>query len=663
MDIPRLVLSAATAALVLGGTVIPAHAELPPIIPREILFANPARTAPSLSPDGTRLAYLAGDGGEGAVLNIWVQTIGADDARQVTHDTHRGIFKYDWAWDNRHLLYVQDRNGDENWHVYAVDLEGGEPRDLTPFSGVQAGNLLTDVNHPDEILVGLNKRDPKSVDMYRIRLSTGEVTLETENPGDVDTWTTDTDFRIRAATALDARTNDTILRVRDTADGPWRDLVRWPFMDVGSVLYKKILGFTADGKGLIVQSPIGSEMTRLVILDAATGQELRELAADPRCDVWNVWWEPQAMINPKTHVVEAVGFDYLKPRWEVLDPAVAKDFERLQEAGDGIFAITGRSQDDATWLVRFESDVRPPRYEIYHRDTGKLEFLFADLPELADYALAPMLPKVIPARDGLQLPSYLTLPVGIEPKNLPLVLAPHGGPWAQDDWVFDPWTQLLANRGYAVLQVNFRGSTGYGKNHLNAGNLQWAGNMLNDLTDAVRWAINQGIADSARVGIMGGSYGGYATLCGIAFTPELYACAVDMVGPSNVKTLFASFPPYWSVRKVRWGRRVGDVEHDDALNRRISPVFHADAIRAPLLIAHGSNDPRVMQSESDSIVEAMRQNDRDVTYVVYPDEGHGLGRAPNNLDFMGRVEEFLARHLGGRKEPWRQVEGTSAQVR
>ncbi|UCF78857.1 MAG: S9 family peptidase [Candidatus Eiseniibacteriota bacterium] len=637
-------------------------AELPPLIPRDVLMGNPSRTELRISPDGTRLAYLAPS--EGNVMNIWVQTLGLDDGQMITRDTLRGIFAYDWAHDNVHLIYIQDRQGDENWHVYVINMETGELRNLTPFEGVRAENLITDRNHPHEILVGLNKRDPQSFDMHRVNLVSGEVTLEAQNPGDVSDWATDSEFRIRAATALDSETNDTILRIRDEVSGEWRDLVRWSFEETGSVLYKKIIGFAPDGSGLYVQSPMGSEMTRLVLLDVESGEEIGELASDSRSDLWNIWWNPQVMVNPKTHEPEAVGFNYLKPRWEVLDPALQKDFTLFANLGDGVFLVVSRDHPDRRWIVEHYADTQPPRYYLYDRENGSLKQLFDTVPELADYTLAPTEPTVITARDGMKIPCYVTLPVGLAPRDLPTVLCPHGGPWAEDQWGFDPWVQLFANRGYAVLQVNFRGSTGYGKNHLNAGNGEWGvGAMQHDLTDAVRWAIEEGIADPKRVGIVGGSYGGYATLAGLAFTPELYACGVDMVGPSNVRTLFESFPPYWSVRKKRWIRRVGDVEADEELNRRISPLFHAQNIRAPLLIAHGSNDPRVKQSESEAIVDVMRKNNLAVSFVVYPDEGHGLAREENNLDFMGRVEEFLAENLGGRKEPWRQIEGTSAQVR
>lgn len=638
-------------------------AEPPPLIPREILIGNPVKESPAISPDGARLAYLAP--GEGGVMNIWVRTRGRTDDTQVTDDTGQGIWTYAWAHDNRHLLYIQDKNGDENFHVYASDLSGGgDARDLTPFEGAAAQNLLTDRNHPNEILVGLNKRDPALFDMYRIRLDTGEVSLEVENPGHVTDWATDHDFRIRAATALDAETNDTILRVRDEAGGPWRELVRWPFWEAGEVLYQKVIGFNEDGTQLLAQTSMNGDKSRIVLLDLTTGDETRTIAADDSCDVWNTWWAPEVMRDPATHNVQAVGFDYLIPRWTVIDPAVAPDFEALGRLGRGVFTIASRDDADKLWVVRYASPSLPPVYVLYDRMTRTTQPIFETMPALDGHTLAATKPVTYTARDGLVIPAYLTLPSGVEPRNLPFVIMPHGGPWARDDYGFDPWVQLLANRGYAVLQPNFRGSVGYGKAFLNASTEQWGvGAMQHDLTDGVRWAVAEGIADPKRIAIMGGSYGGYATLAGIAFTPDLYACAVDIVGPSNVATLFESMPPYWKVRKVRWRLRVGDVEGDAEFNRRISPLFHADAIRAPLLIGHGANDPRVKLSESEAIAAALRERNLPVTLVVYPDEGHGFARPENNLDFVGRVEEFLARHLGGRAEPWREVPGSSADVR
>jgi dipeptidyl aminopeptidase/acylaminoacyl peptidase len=635
---------------VLGAAAL-AQGELPPLIPREVLLGNPVKAAPQISPDGTRLSFLA-PSPEG-VLNVWVRTIGKDDDAQVTKDTHRGIRIYLWAQDGKHLLYLQDVGGDENFHVYSVDLGSRVIRDMTPFAGIRAEGVILDRKHPNEMLVGLNLRDRRVFDIYRVDFTTGAVVPDTANPGDVVAWQTDPDFEIRGAMARNPKDGSTILRVRDRKDAPWRDLVAWPFGENGGVE-----DFTVDGKALFVETSIGSDTTRLVKVDAATGKELETIASNPRCDVSGV------LVQPDTHEVQAVTFNYLKTEWRAIDPNLRDDLAAIAAIHRGVFAIQSRDAADRNWVVAFSSDNGPAAWYAYHRETRKADFLFVSQPDLENAGLAAMEPVVIKARDGYELVAYLTLPPGIEAHNLPLVLNVHGGPWGRDNWGFRPDVQWFANRGYACLQVNFRGSTGFGKKFLNAGNGQWGvGSMQHDLTDAVRWAIDKGIADPKRVCIYGGSYGGYATLAGLTFTPELYACGVDIVGPSHIKTLFASIPPYWAPIKSEFLLRVGDPEKDDALDRRISPLFHVDAIRAPLLIGQGANDPRVNINESNQIVEAMRARKLPVTYVVYTDEGHGFARPANRLDFNGRTEEFLAKFLGGRAEPWREVKGSAVEVK
>jgi dipeptidyl aminopeptidase/acylaminoacyl peptidase len=622
-----------------------------PLIPREILFGNPVKASPRISPDGTRLAYLAPS--EKGVLNVWVRTIGKEDDAQVTNDTHRGIRIHFWAEDGQHLFYLQDLNGDENWHVYSVDLETKVVRDLTPFQGVRASNVMLDKKFPGQMLVGLNLRDRRVFDMHRIDLASGAITLDTENPGDVLGWVTDPDFQIRACQAQNPQNASTIVRVRDNRDAPWRDLVVLPFGENGGVV-----DFAADGKSLYFMTSMGADTTRLVRIDAASGKELETIARDPKSDL------NDAIIHPDTKKVQAVAFSYLKNEWRVLDPSIQPDFAVLSKLGRGEFYLSGRDRADKTWLVTYQVDDGPVGYYIYDRAARKADLLFVNRPELAKYKLARREPLVIKARDGFRLVSYLTLPVGSKGKNLPLVLNVHGGPWARDGWGYDPEAQWFANRGYACLQVNFRGSAGFGKKFLHAGDKQWGvGAMQHDLSDAVKWAIAKGIADPKKVCIYGGSYGGYATLAGLVFTPELYACGVDIVGPSNIKTLFASIPPYWAPFKQEMILQVGDVENDEAFNKKISPLFHADNIRVPLIVAQGANDPRVNIREADQIVAAMRAKNLPVTYVVYTDEGHGFARPNNRLDFYGRVDEFLAKQLGGRSEPWQKIEGTSAEVR
>jgi dipeptidyl aminopeptidase/acylaminoacyl peptidase len=372
---------------------------------------------------------------------------------------------------------------------------------------------------------------------------------------------------------------------------------------------------------------------------------------------------PLLLLDPRTRRVQAVAIDYLVPEWKAVDPAFTADLDILKKSHSGVFLISSRDRTDEKWTVLYLDDAGSGAEALYDRKTKTVSILAENRAVSAEYKLASTKPIIIKSRDGLDLPSYLMLPVGVEPKNLPLVLLVHGGPWSRDDWGYDPESQWLANRGYAVLKVNFRGSSGFGKRHLNAGDGQWRDGLQNDLVDAVRWAINQGIADPKRVAISGGSYGGYAALAGACFHPELYACAIAVCGMSNVRSFMQTMPDWWAPIKVRWLRRIGPVLEDEAFNERISPLFHADAAKAKLLVFHGANDPRVNIAESNQIVAKMRTSGVDVTYIVCPDEGHGFQRGPNVLDMMGRIEEFLAKTLGGRAEPWVKIPGSSAQVK
>jgi len=627
----------------------PARSELPPLVPREVFLGNPVKSQARISPDGTRLTYLAPSTTN--VLNVWLRTIGKTDDKMITNDAKRGIRSYFWAEDGKHVLYLQDVGGNENFHVYSVDIASNEVKDLTPYEGVRAQNLLVDRKHPDEVLVGLNQRDKTVFDMYRVNLTTGESKLDTQNQGDVQGWGTDADFVIRGAQAQ-SPDGGTIIRVRDSASAPWRDLLTFPAEENGG-----LVDFTADGKSVYVESSLGSDVTRLIRVDTATGKELELIATDPRCDVGGI------MVNDVTHKIEAVGFNYLRNEWKVMDPALAPDFEALKKVHDGDFSVVSRDRADRTWIVAYTDDNGPVASYAFDRKSKKPTFLFVNQPALEKAQLATREPVVITARDGVKLVSYLTSPVGVPRKNLPMVLYVHGGPWARDQWGYDPTAQWLANRGYAVLQVNFRASEGFGKKFLHLGDKQWGGTMQDDLTDAVKWAISQGIADPKRVAIMGGSYGGYATLAGLTFTPDVYTCGVDIVGPSNLKTLLASIPPYWATIRKTFDIRMGDMDKDSLLNQKCSPLFHVDQIKSPLLIGQGQNDPRVNVRESDQIAAAMRAKNLPVEYIVYADEGHGFARPENRMDFYGRAENFLSKHMGGRSEAFVEVKGSAAQVK
>eukprot|EP01026_Neomeris_dumetosa_P023556 TRINITY_DN1997_c0_g2_i1.p1 TRINITY_DN1997_c0_g2~~TRINITY_DN1997_c0_g2_i1.p1 ORF type:complete len:640 (-),score=76.91 TRINITY_DN1997_c0_g2_i1:179-1918(-) len=574
----------------------------------------------------------------------------------ITNDTHRGIRMYSWAENSKSILYFQDLGGDENFHVFMTPIEGEDNTvELTPFPGVRAENLITDQNFPDQLLVGLNKRDKKFFDMYRIDLNTHEVTLDTENPGDVQMWITDPQFRIRGAYAFNPADASRILRIRDDEQSEWRDIMTWSFDDEGAPIM-----FTQDAQSLYITSSQDHDTTRLIRISQQDAKEEEFVISDPKVDVGSI------LTEDSSRKILAVSFNYLRSSWKILDSEVEEDFKVLQEmeGGLGDVSIASQNKDNSIWVVTYTRDNGSSINYLYDRKTKKAEFLFVNQPLFNDYTLAKMQPVVITARDGVDLPSYLTLPVleEGEAKNLPLVLVVHGGPWARDYWGLNPPTQWLANRGYAVLQVNYRSSTGYGKKFVHLGDRQWGANMQNDLTDAVKWAIEQGYADPKKVAIFGGSYGGYATLAGLTFTPELYCCGVDIVGPSNVKTLLQTIPPYWEPRKKRLIKRIGDCEGDEEFNKKISPLYHIDKISVPLIIAQGANDPRVKKAESDQIYEAMKAKGLCVEYYLYEDEGHGFARPPNRLDFYYRTEQFLSKMLGGRVEEFQKVENTSVKI-
>jgi dipeptidyl aminopeptidase/acylaminoacyl peptidase len=611
------------------------------LIPRQVLFGNPERVAPRLSPDGTRLAWLAP---HDDVLNVWLAPVdpetGVDlgQAQVITADSDRGIRTFRWAHDNRHLLYLQDTGGDENWRLYDVDIQTMRRRDLTPFEGVQTQIVALERKFPSEILIGLNKDDPKLHDVYRLNLQTGELTKEVDNPGFLG-WVADSDLAVRCTFAPEPDGSLKIL-VRDRADGEWR-----LFKDIQAedALTTDPVAFSADGRSLLLISSAGRETASLVSADLATGAE-EVLASDPEADVSGV------RLNPDTKEPQVV--TVLKDRSEylVLDPSVADDLAAIRALNPGDPVLTSADHAERTWLVAFTNDAGPVHYYAFDRETKTGRFLFEHQPELAKYTLSPMEPFSYSARDGLTIHGYATFPADGPRTGLPMVLLVHGGPWHRDMWGYDPMAQWMANRGYLCLQVNFRGSTGYGKAFINAGDREWGAKMQDDLTDAVSYAVAQGWADPDKVAIFGGSYGGYAALVGATFTPEVYCCAVDIVGPSSLKTLIETIPPYWEPMIAQFHRRVGDPAKDEEFLWSRSPLSRADKITIPLLIAQGANDPRVKQAESEQIVAAMKAAGIACDYMLFPDEGHGFAKPENRMKFYAAAEKFLARYLGGRSE-------------
>lgn len=615
-----------------------------PLIPRRVFFGNPDRTQVTISPDGAHLAWLAPRDG---VLNVWVAPRERPaDARPVTADAGRGIRFYAWAYTGRDILYIQDKGGDENWRVYSADVNTGEVGDLTPFDGVAAQIVGLSHRRPDELLVALNNRDPQWHDIYRVNLTSGERTLLLQHDRFIGVEVDD-DLTIRAAIQMTPSGGLDIFR----ADGD--DWTLWQAFPAEDMLTASIVGFDKTGHVLYLRDSRDRDTAALVAIDITTG-ERSLLAADERADADLV------LRHPTERHVQAVAFDYERKEWQVLDPAIAADMAFLRGVTDGDAEITSRSLDDRFWLVAYVVDDGPVRYYLYDRQRQAADFLFTNRAELEGLPLANMRPAVVPARDGLNLVVYYTLPPGsdsdgdgIPDAPLPLVFIPHGGPWGRDTWGFNGWHQWLANRGYAVLSVNFRSSTGFGKSFTNAGDFEWGGKILADQQDGVQWAIAQGIADPARVAVMGGSFGGYSTLAGLTFYPEVFACGVDIVGPSNLITLLETIPPYWKPMIELFTMRVGDhrTEEGRALLKAHSPLTYVDRIVRPLLIAQGANDPRVKQAESDQIVTAMQAKGIPVAYALYPDEGHGFARPQNNLSFAALAEAFLARCLGGRVQP------------
>ena len=611
------------------------------LIPRQVLFGNPERISPRISPNGTSLAWIAPHEG---VLNVWLAPVGADgvhwDAAQVvTNDTDRGIRVFRWAHDGYHLLYLQDSGGDENWRLYDVDLRTMQYRDLTPFEGVQAQILATEKKHPSEVLVGLNRDNPALHDVYRLDLITGDLVKEVENPGFAG-WVADTELVIRAGVELNPHNGAMVVHVRDGNSDAWRVVLSVPFEDT---LTSAPMAISADGASMLALSSAGADTGRLVRIDLATGAQ-EVLAEDPDADVSGV------RVHPDTREPQIVTWVKERMEYRVLDPSVEADVAAVRALHPGDPDIVAQDDSDTVWLIGFTNDAGPVPYFLYDRQRREGRFLFDHQPELSRYELAPMEPFSYTARDGLTIHGYVTFPPGAGRAGLPMVLNVHGGPWGRDNWGFDSEAQWLANRGYVCVQVNFRGSTGYGKAFVNAGDREWGAAMQDDLTDAVAFAVAQGWADPDRVAIFGGSYGGYAALAGVAFTPDLYRCAVDIVGPSNLKTLIETIPPYWHPQIALFHRRVGNPETDAEFLWSRSPLSRAAGIHTPLLIAQGANDPRVKQAESEQIVAALRDAGIDYEYMLFPDEGHGFAKPTNRLRFYAAAERFLARHLGGRAE-------------
>ena len=645
----RLTLLASTVAFALAAQAAPSAADRiagTELIARDALFGNPERANVQISPDGKYLSWVAAVDG---VLNVWVAPAdNPSQARAVTQDKARGIRSYFWSYQPDTLLYLRDSGGDEDFHLYAVDLKTGQAKDLTPFPKTTAQVAGVSPKHPGTILVGMNDRDAQWHDIYKVDLASGNRTLLEKNDAQIAGYIADADYTLKYAQR--SRPDGGADVLRRGANGAWGKFDDIPFEDV---LTTSPGGLTLDGKTLYFTDSRGRNTAALFAIDVASGKRSLVLE-DARADVGGT------LADPATGKVQAVSVDYLRDEWKVVDPAIRADLEKLEAIGPGDVSVNTRTLDDKTWIVAYSAAEAPLVYYRYDRGAGTLTKLFSARPKLEGKPLVPQWPVEIASRDNKTLVSYLTLPRSADANNdgkadapVPLVLLVHGGPWARDSYGYGGYNQWLANRGYAVLSVNFRGSTGFGKDFTNAGNGEWAGKMHDDLIDAVQWAVKQGVTTQDQVAIMGGSYGGYATLAGLTFTPDAFACGVDIVGPSNLNTLLSTVPPYWASFFEQLAKRMGDPRTDAGkkwLTER-SPLTRADQIKKPLLIGQGANDPRVKQAESDQIVKAMQAKNIPVTYVLFPDEGHGFARPENNKAFNAVTEGFLAQCLGGRAEP------------
>lgn len=630
----------------LQGTSTTTAATAAPVIPRQVLFGNPTRAQGRISPDGQWLSWTAPHNG---VMNIHIAPVSDPaNARVLTNSADRPIPEYFWAPDGRSILYVQDKGGDENYLLYRVDIASGAETTLTPFENTRVEIIGTSKSIKDKMLIGLNNRDPRFHDVHMLDLATGALSLVLENTG-YGSFMADDTLTVRMALAYNKTGGADYFRVVNNIV----ETLPFESKDLEDAETTMPAGYTTDGAILYWLDSRGRNTAALFAQDTKTGAKTL-IAEDARADLGDT------LRNPLTGVVEAYSVNYLTEKWVGLDPAVKASLDWLDSKLEGDFGVNSRSDDDTKWIVFNDPVTAPTAVYIYDRTASTLTSFYVSRPELVGAPLQAMHPVEITTRDGLTMPSYLTLPVGsdaqgtgVPEKPVPLVLLVHGGPNARDVHGSDRAHQLLANRGYAVLAVNYRGSTGFGKDFVNAGNLQLGLAMHDDLIDAVNWAIERGITSPDKVAIMGASYGGYATLAGLAFTPDVFACGVDVVGPSNWETVTAAIPPYWEPYRDLMYKRWGDpnTEEGRALLIAASPLYKADQITKPLLIAQGANDPRVKQEESDQIVAAMKAANIPVTYVLYPDEGHGFAKPENNIAFFAIAENFLATCLGGRAEP------------
>lgn len=605
-----------------------------PVIPMKDFYRNLEKSSFELSPQGDYLSFRQPWKNR---MNIFVQKIGEEKTTRITDASERDIRAYFWANNNR-IVYVLDKGGDENFKAYAVNIDGSNPKVLTPFDNVRVIIVDPLENIPDEMLLAMNKRDKRIFDVYRVNIDTGKLDMIAQNPGNISRWVTDHNGKLRIAVTTDGV--NTSLLYREKESDPLKTITTTTFKETLTPLF-----FTYDNKYIYVSSNIGRDKAAIFKYDVANGKFLEKIFEHPEVDV--------IQLIPSDHEKKIIGVRYTtdKSYYHFFDEKVKKMYEDLQKRLPGyMLTFASSSRDESKLLLVKRSDKKVGVYYFFDRATGELKELMDMAPWLKEEHLADMKPISYKSRDGLTISGYLTLPKGVEAKNLPTVVMPHGGPWERDEWRYSPTVQFLANRGYAVFQMNFRGSTGYGRTFWEKSFKQWGKTMQDDITDGTKWLIKKGIADPKRIGIYGGSYGGYATLAGLTFTPDLYTCGIDYVGVSSIFSWMKAIPPYWKPYLEMIHEMVGHPEKDKEYLTAVSPLFHVDKIKVPLFVAQGANDPRVPKAESDQLVEALKKRGIDVPYMVKDNEGHGFGNEENRFDFYRAMEGFFGKHLGGRIE-------------
>lgn len=607
--------------------------EKAPIIPLEDFFKNPEKSSYQISPDGKYFSFMAPYENR---MNIFIQEIGKDSVTQLTEEKDRDISGYFWANNNR-ILFLKDTGGDENYQLYGISIDGTNLLPLTAFEGVRT-MIIDDLPEIEsEVIVGLNKRNPEIFDPYRLNIENGKLALLAENPGNIQGWMTDHDGKLRIAIALDG-VNQSLL-YRDSEDSPFKTVITTNFKESLTPYV-----FTEDNLKLYATSNLGRDKDALVVFNPKTGQEEKFLYENSSYDISGIAYSKK---EKELKGVSYMAHDGLKRYF--FDEDWKNMFSKIEKRVNSVpFGLVDITKEEDKMIIVTYSDKSPGNYYLYDVKTDSLTHIANIYPWLSEENMATMNCVKYNSRDGLEIEAYLTLPKGYTmetAKNLPVIINPHGGPWASDSWGFNPEVQFLANRGYAVFQMNFRGSTGFGRKFWEASFKQWGQKMQNDITDGVNWLVDKGVADSTRIAIYGGSYGGYATLAGLTFTPDLYTCGIDYVGVSNLFTFLNTIPPYWKPMLDMMHEMVGDPKADSTMLAKVSPVFHVDQIKAPLFIAQGANDPRVNKAESDQVVEALKKRNVDVQYMVKDNEGHGFHNEENRFEFYKAMEKFLGEHM------------------